>query len=188
MGLFGSGKSAAMVMEAYRARRRDPEIRVMHNLSRLDLPGAPTESLAEARSLEDMLEMLAEFKGGYLLIDEAGVYLPARVWSRMPAELSWKWQQLRKDQVELRWTCIRPNNVVKDLRDITFETHWCESYKKLGFMRQRHYGYTAVNDPKYLRATTFHRFRPKLWGQLYDTLGKVEAAAFVPRSKVSAGD
>jgi hypothetical protein len=108
----------------------------------------------------------------------------------MPPELSWKWNQLRKDRVDLLWTCIRPANVVKDLRDITMETHWCETWQGvsklvpgLGFFTQSTYSYTAVGDKRYFQTKSFRRFRPELAGQLYDTMGKVKAPAFLERTK-----
>jgi hypothetical protein len=182
-GLFGSGKSQAMVLEAYKARRKDPECRVMTNLEVLNLPGRDVEFLRPTDSLEETMQKMVRFEAdqghkAYLLLDEVGVYLNARVWSKMPAELTWRWQQLRKDGVELRWTCIRPNNVVKDLRDITFETHWCESYKHFGFFVLSHYAYTAVGDKRSFRSRSLQRFRPKLLAELYNTMGKVQAAQF----------
>ena len=186
-GLFGSGKTYAMVMEVYNVRRRQPEMPIMTNLGRLDLPGVPVEYLSADVDLETMLAQLGAFRSGYLLLDEVGVYLPARVWSRMPVELSWKWQQLRKDGIELRWSCIRPNNVVKDLRDITFETHWCTSARRLGFFSVAHYSYTAVGDKKYFQSRSLMRFRPGLAGKLYDTMGKVKAAPFVTGRPVVKG-
>lgn len=179
-----------MVMEAERARRRNPELPVMTNLGRLDLTGAPCELLADSRDMQDALDRIADFKGGYLLLDEVGVYLPARVWNKMPAELGWKWQQLRKDGVELRWTCIRPANVVKDLRDITWETGWCTSMKRLGFFMVAWYSYCAVGDQKFYQARTFFRMNRATATRLYDTTGKVEGALFDGHAfrGVSAGE
>jgi hypothetical protein len=172
-----------MVMEVYNARRRNPDVPVMTNLERLDLPGAPVEFLLASDTLDEMLTKMAEFRNGYLLLDEVGVFLPSRVWNKMPVELSWKWQQLRKDGIELRWTCIRPANVVKDLRDITFETHWCSSARRFGFFIVAHYAYTAVGEKKYYQSRSLMRFRPGLSSKLYDTMGKVQAPSFVERTK-----
>ena len=178
-GLFGSGKTYAMVMEAYNARQRNPEVPVMTNLGRLDLPGAPVTLLGGGQTMDAMMAALIAFSNGYLLLDEVGVFLPSRLWSKMPIELTWKWAQLRKDAVELRWTCIRPSNCVKDLRDITFETHWCSSWRRLGFFSLQHYSYTAVGDKRYYQSMSWKRFRPALAGRLYDTMGKVKAPEFL---------
>ena len=177
-GLFGSGKTYAMVIEAYNARKRNPDVPIMTNLGRLDLPGAPCKLIGQGETLQQMMQNLVEFHDGYLLLDEVGVFLPARLWSKMPPELCWKWAQLRKDAVELRWTCIRPANAVKDLRDITFETHWCTSWRRLGFFLVKHYSYTSVLDKRYYEGQSWMRFRKGLAGRLYDTLGKVKAPEF----------
>ncbi len=177
-GLFGSGKTYAMVIEAYNARKRNPDLPIMTNLGRLDLPGAPCRLIGQGEPLQEMMQALVDFHDGYLLLDEVGVFLPARLWSKMPAELCWKWAQLRKDAVELRWTCIRPANAVKDLRDITFETHWCTSWRRFGFFVVKHYSYTSVLDKRYFQSQKWMRFRKGLAGRLYDTLGKVKAPEF----------
>ncbi len=208
-GLFGSGKTLAMVMHAYKARQRNPDLPVMTNLGILNLPGAPVQFLQQARSQEQMFAMLNEFRccdgfgpegdlehretcngrGALLLLDEVGVYLPARAWAKMPGELVWKWQQLRKDGIDLLWTTIRPNNVVKDLRDITSETHWCTSWRRFGFFTLRHYAYTQVNDRTCYQGRSYLFFRPGLAGKLYNTMGKVSGAHFLDgRAKLAQSE
>lgn len=177
-GLFGSGKTYAAVLECYGARRRDNWLPIMTNLGRLDLPGIPVEYLhigeGEA-GLDAMWAKLGGFKHGILLLDEVGVFLPARLWNKIPIHVSQKWAQLRKDGVDLLWTCIRPANAVKDLRDITFETCWCNSWQRFGFFALAWYSYTAVGDKRYFQGRQFKLFRPGLAGKLYDTYGKVNA-------------
>ena len=187
-GLFGSGKTYAAVMETYKRRQRDPHLPVMTNLTKLNLPGDPVEYCWGYDDPEEMLAAMARFEGGVMLLDEVGVFLPARVWNRMPPQLSWKWNQLRKERIDLLWTCIRPANVVKDLRDITMETHWCESWQGvgklipgMGFFTQSTYSYTAVGDKKYFQSKAFRRFRPELASQLYDTMGKVQQPKFLQK-------
>lgn len=175
-GLFGSGKTYAMVHEAYRARRHDPDIRVLTNLPVLNLPGREVEHLRGDAPFPQIIEQLSEFNSGYLLLDEAGVYLPARRWSKMPDTLMDKWQQLRKDGVELRWTCITPGQVVKDLRDITWETAWCSSYVRIplfGFVSVNWYSYCKVGEKRYFQARNLVKFRKRRAGKLYDSWGKV---------------
>jgi len=174
-GLFGSGKTYAMVMEAYNVRRRHPEIRVLTNLTELNLPGREVEFIGRGESLEEMMGKLAEFHSGYLLLDEVGVFLPARLWAKMPPEVSYKWTQLRKDGVELRWTCVRPGHAVKDLRDITFQTTWCHSWRRFGFFWLHSYSYTSVGDKRYSISQRPLRFRPGVASKLYDTMGKVRS-------------
>jgi len=159
----------------------------MTNLGVLNLPGAPVQFLSAEDGFDRMMTMMAGFKDGYLLLDEVGVFLPSRLWSRMPLDLSIKWAQLRKDGVQLRWTCPRPGNAVKDLREITFETHWCASMKRFGLMTQAHYEGVAVGDKKAFRSRTWQRFRPRLAGELYDTFGKVSGPAFGSGQNRGAG-
>ena len=208
-GMVGSGKTYAAVMETYRRRKRDPHMPVMTNLTRLDLPGDPVHYLWEHANDEAMFDAMARFNScecpsprdhearelfgdmrgcpqrpqATMLLDEVGVFLPARVWNRMPPELSRKWNQVRKDRIDLLWTCVRAPNVVKDLRDITMRTAWCESWKGvgalipgLGFFTQTWYSYTAVGDKRYRESGGgLKRFRPGLASELYDTMGKVKS-------------
>ena len=177
-GLFGSGKTYAAVMEIYGQRKRNNWLPVMTNLGRLNLPGVPVDylSIGEGEEgLEEMWEKLRGFKQGILLLDEVGVFLPARLWNKIPVYLSQKWAQLRKDGVDLLWSCIRPSNAVKDLRDITFETYWCTSWQRFGFFVLTAYSYTSVGDKRYYQGRHMRWFRPGLAGRLYDTYGKVGA-------------
>jgi len=173
-GLFGSGKTLAMVREGYAARKRNPDVRVMTNLPRLELPGRPVENLNDCDSYEEVLQKMLAFKDGYLLLDEVGVYLPSRRWNKVADELMAKWQQSRKDQVEMRWTCIRPSQVVKDIRDITWETAWCSSYRMLGFFMVNWYSYTAVQQKAFFQYRYLIWLRAGLSSSLYDTMSKVD--------------
>jgi len=173
-GLFGSGKTLGMVQEAMHVRERNPDVRVLTNLARLNLPGRPVELLGDAEDEAGQMRRLIEFENGYLLLDEVGVYLPARRWNRMADELMAKWQQMRKDGIELRWTCIRPAQVVKDLRDITWETAWCSSYRRIGFFVENWYSYTAVQDPRYFMYRNISLLRGAKMRAAYDSMGKVQ--------------
>ena len=164
-----------MVLQGYAARKKDPELPVLTNLPSLWYPGAPVQHITGEETMTEALDKLLHFERGMLLLDEAGVFLNSRMWSKMPPELTWKWQQLRKDRIELRWTCIAPNMVVKDLRDITFETHYCQSFKRVGFFLVSHYSYTKVGDKRFFMSRSLVRFQPKLLSQLYDTYGKVRS-------------
>jgi len=172
-GLFGSGKTLGMVQEAYHVRERDPDVRILTNLSRLNLPGRPVELLGDAEDEAGQMRRLLAFEQGYLLLDEVGVYLPARRWNRMADDLMAKWQQMRKDGIEMRWTCIRPAQVVKDIRDITWETAWCSSYRRLGFFVENWYAYTAIQDPRFFMYRTISLLRGKKMRAAYDSMGKV---------------
>lgn len=216
-GMVGSGKTYAAVMETYRRRQRDPRMPVMTNLTRLDLPGDPVHYLWQYDTDEEMFAAMSSFNActcpsvsehqrrelvgqmdgcpqvsqATMLLDEVGVFLPSRVWNRMPPELSRKWNQVRKDRIDVLWTCVRAPNVVKDLRDITMRTAWCESWKGvgalmpgLGFFTQSWYSYTAVGDKRYKESGGgVKRFRPGLAAKLYDTMGKVQAPDSFTRLK-----
>jgi len=172
-GLFGSGKTLGMVQEAYHVRERNPDVRILTNLGRLELPGRPVELLGDAEDESEQMRRLLAFEHGYLLLDEVGVYLPARRWNRMADDLMAKWQQMRKDGIEMRWTCIRPAQVVKDIRDITWETAWCSSYRRLGFFVENWYSYTAIQDARYFMYRNISLLRGAKMRAAYDSMGKV---------------
>jgi len=173
-GLFGSGKTYGMVQEAWHVRKKHPDVPVMTNLARLNLPGAPVQLLGDLGTEQEILDALVGFSGGYLLLDEVGVYLPSRRWNKMADALMNKWQQLRKDGVEMRWTCIVPSQVVKDLRDITFETAWCSSYRKVGFFIENWYSYTRIQEKKFFMYRNVSLLRSAEMRKVYDSMGKVD--------------
>lgn len=69
------------------------------------------------------LRCRAEARGLVLMIDEAGIVMPARQWQSFPVDLMWLLQQSGKLQVEIRWTSQHPTFVDSQLRSLTAVVH-----------------------------------------------------------------
>jgi hypothetical protein len=184
IGQMGSGKTYCAVMDCYARRKANPELPVMTNLSRLDLPGVPVQFLSVDDGLDVMFGQMRDFREGIMLLDEVGIFLPSRMWAKVPLELSAKWAQLRKDGVDLMWTAIWVGSVVKDLREITMETTICTSWQRFGWFFMRTYSSTRVESKKFYQGMHIRIFRPGLAGRLYDTMGKVKAPDWAGRSRL----
>jgi hypothetical protein len=169
-------------MDLHAIRKRYPDMPVMTNLSRLDLPGAPVETISVDEGLDEMWDRMAGFREGKLFLDEVGVFLPSRMWAHIPLQLQAKWAQLRKDGIDLFTTAITISSMVKDLRDITWETNVCSSWQRFGFFIVRTYSGIRVGDKRFYQGSHFRPFRPGLAGKLYDTMGKVKAPQWAGKS------
>jgi len=188
VGAMGSGKTLGAVMDLYGRRKRSPDLPIMTNLGRLDLPGIPVELISVEMGLDEMFQAMLAFRQGVLLLDEAGVFLPSRMWHRVPLELSAKWAQLRKDGVDLYITALWTGSIVKDLREIVMQTTSCSSYRRFGFFVMTSYSGTMVGNKRFFETRAIRFFRPGLAGKLYDTLGKVKAPDWGGRAHIKVGE
>lgn len=73
--------------------------------------------------MELALRCRSENRGLVLLIDEAGIVMPARQWASFPVGLMWLLQQSGKLMVEIRYTTQHPAFVDSVLRSLTAVVH-----------------------------------------------------------------
>jgi len=73
--------------------------------------------------MELALRCRVERRGLVLLIDEAGIVMPARQWASFPVGLMWLLQQSGKLMVEIRYTTQHPKFVDAQLRALTAVVH-----------------------------------------------------------------
>lgn len=126
-GLPGSGKTYSMTRDAAvecRGRR-------VYSNYHLEVPGA-SEVVYLSRPQD-----LVRCHDGLVLLDEAGLWLPSFIWKRIPEELLWKLAQVRKCGLDLWYSAQSPARVVKVLRELTFESVYCEKWFRVFLCRVR---------------------------------------------------
>lgn len=155
VGWHGEGKSYSAVWTAVQwwlsvAERAQRDGRPLPEFwSNVQVTGA--RRFASFAGLLEMLEVAAQQDRRVLvLVDEAGVWLPSRFWSRMPEGVLGFLQQRRRvgGGIDLIWTAPGYEHADKMLRDITQVVHVC---KRFGGSEYSHDGGRA---PKLFRVNT----------------------------------
>jgi hypothetical protein len=83
-----------------------------------------TDDGLDLEMLEDLaFRLREEGRGLVLMIDEAGIVMPARQWTTFPVRLMWLLQQSGKMMVEIRYTTQHPSFVDSQLRALTAVVH-----------------------------------------------------------------
>lgn len=126
-GFPGSGKSYSMVWNAVIKRLLAPKTRFFTNMYPLDLPGD-----GPIYYLRDVADLLAA-RDGIVLIDEANLFFPSRLWRQIPTELLDKLSQVRKDDLELWFSTQNAKRVDTVLRDLVSRHFWMRSFQRIGF-------------------------------------------------------
>ncbi|GAB6174417.1 hypothetical protein JCM15765_38950 [Paradesulfitobacterium aromaticivorans] len=167
LGLPGSGKSYTMGADAYILRERFPMMPVYTNIE-LNLPGnGPIYVM-------DDWEDLVNAENGLVILDEVNLWIQARVWAKVPGALLWKRAQVRKSGLKVLWTAQSHKRVDTVLRELTFHTHVCKSWKRLGFFFVRSYG-GVLGEPEGFRIVPFiNKYK-----NVYETHEYVKLPAFL---------
>lgn len=167
LGLPGSGKSFTMGADAYNLRQRYPGMPVFTNIP-LNLPG--NGPIYEMNDWEDLVNA----ENGLVILDEVNLWMPARVWAKVPAALLWKLAQVRKSGLKVLWTAQSHKRVDTVLRELTFHTHVCKSFKRLGFFYIKSYG-GVLGEAEGFRFVPFlERYK-----NIYDTHDYVKLPGFL---------
>lgn len=114
----GSGKTYSMTRDALKVAKG----RVVYTNYDVFIPSA-----REIVKLNYPLELI-KAKDGLVLLDEAGLWMPSIIWKKIPEQLIWKLAQVRKDGLDLWYSAQNPARVVKVLRELTFESVWCQKF------------------------------------------------------------
>ena len=120
-GLPGMGKTYNMTKDA---------LNVIEKNKRLKAKGKPFKRVFANYSLEGAeyfkeLNELEKEKNILVLIDEAGIYLPAQAWKNIPFEFIRQMRQSRHDGISLWYTAQDFKDVATYLRRITQFEHKC---------------------------------------------------------------
>lgn len=109
-GLPGSGKTYELTAWLLRQIAAG---RPTYTSAGYDIPGA--------RQFHDLHEFVRIPDGAAIGIDEAPVWLDARMWQSLPPWFTYRITQTRHHGIDIRYTAIDPSMVEKRLRSITFE-------------------------------------------------------------------
>ena len=175
-GFPGAGKTFAMTSAVLKAKRKEPGLRVYSNYPIRFPDGSmalPVESLEDFEAATN----------GLLLLDEAHIALDSRQ-STGPSRSRWvaKLGQLRKSALFLWYTTHDPSKVDKQLRNLTEQSHWMLSARRLGFFLSRVRVGTAPSGASL--GIEIVRFNGPAHGA-YDTFWEVGASGLAPASTKS---
>lgn len=158
-GLPGQGKTYNMTRKAIIQMKRGRKV-----YANYDLKGA--EHFKELSDINGI-------KNALILVDEAGIYLPAQAWKSIPFEFIRQLRQHRHDGLDLWYTAQDMQDVATYLRRITQFQHDYERMWKFYFgrttnphKRSSKYGF----DVGYIS--------PKVY-QYYDTTENIDFAEFM---------
>jgi len=161
VGMPGSGKTYALAEAGVRALRRGRPVWVNAGF---DLEGANKFS---------SFEEFCNIQEGLVLWDELPIYVNARKWQEFPDGLLYKYTQIRKDQVELRYSAMAEEMVDATVRRVTY---W---YTNCWHVGGRLLGRETLPPQSFRRAgrrgrREFTLMRSSVMGA-YNTFGKVSA-------------
>lgn len=129
-GLPGSGKSYCAVYRLWLRRKLMPKTRVFTNMP-LSLPGDGPIYL-----MRDFPDFLAAVNG-VVLLDEINLWMPARVWAKVPGSMLHKFAQVRKAELDIWATAQHPSRVDRVVRELAWGSAHMRSFVKLGFFLGR---------------------------------------------------
>jgi hypothetical protein len=183
VGLWGSGKTLALT-----ERCRDKELEGYRVASNFGYVGSQ-----HLDTLDDLLQFLRTKdprERVYLAIDEAGMWFPAREFSKWPPALNVLVQQGRKLGIEMGYTSQRFEFVDSNLRRVTDTVTRCTgwgskrltpkgfkpaSYRPLLFLRSTYLALEFESAKAKPTRWRFLRFDPEV-AALYDTMHIIAAA------------
>lgn len=177
VGLPGAGKTYAMVRRMIGVARAKKDVRIASNMG-LDVERLRglTGWRGEYQELRDWPD-LVEIRRSLVLIDELNLWMPSRVWNKLPAQLLWSWAQVRKSRLTIWWTAQAAARVDKVVRELTFSTGHMASFVRLGFFVCRWRSGMGGNT----EAVEFVPFR-RSYAAVYNTEGFVRTASFVSKA------
>lgn len=131
-GLPGHGKTYNMTKEAYKkAFLRGRDIYANYNLNFPEKKGYKCGKVHYFKELSD----ISDVRNALVLIDEAGIYLPAQAWRDIPFEFIRQLRQHRHDGLDLWYTAQDLGDVATYLRRITQYEHSFNKFLSFTFKK-----------------------------------------------------
>lgn len=157
-GLPGNGKTYNMSRKALNLMRRGKVVYANYQL--------------KGSIYFKELDELANVKNALILVDEAGIYLPAQAWKNIPFEFIRQIRQHRHDGLDLWYTAQDMNDVATYLRRITQFQH---DYQKTAFMF-----FCRTTNPRTRAKYGFDiTFLDKKVYTMYDTTENIDFGAYL---------
>lgn len=115
VGLFGKGKTVAMIASAYAQAVKYPHINIYSNI---DLKGFPNPE--RVHRLTNYMQIVDSPGDSLYLIDEISTLFQSRSWANFPMPLLSQLLQVRKNKKMIYATAQRFTHVDKLIRDVTY--------------------------------------------------------------------
>lgn len=170
LGLPGAGKTYALIVRLKKALSR-PWNRNRRVYSNMPLD---EEYLRKITKWQGELIYLYDWEdmvnatNAIIIIDELNLWMPSRVWNKVPGPLLYKWAQVRKSGLEVWFTAQAVSRVDKVVRELVFESYHLTSYKRLNFFVAK--SYIGLGDK--FTSKMIIPFKMKL-AKIYDTHGYI---------------
>lgn len=185
VGLFGKGKTVAMIAEAYGQACKYPHINIYSNI---DLKGFPNpERIHRLTNYHQIIDAPGDT---LFIIDEIAILFQSRSWSNFPMPLLTQLLQVRKNKKMIYGTAQRFAHVDKLIRDVTYSVidancilsryDTCKWY-----IADEWEAKNPMNIPVPYNYTTF--VQTDFIRNLYDTyeiVGNVEKDAFLTQEEI----
>lgn len=163
-GLPGEGKTYSMVKAAYKEFKNGKKI----------YANFKTTFAIQYKELDEIYEA----KNAIVLIDEAGIYLPAQAWNKIPFEFMREIRQHRKNGLDMWYTAQDMQDVATALRRVTQFEHKVERMAKIMLVK------TINPRSKEKYGFNISILKEKIF-DLYDTYDQVEFGSFMELDKMN---
>lgn len=161
-GLPGAGKTYHMTKKAYQQALNG---RVIYSNYQINFPQNKNKKI-ETHYFKELNE-LTGVKNALILVDEAGIYLPAQAWRNIPFEFIRQIRQHRHDGLDLWYTAQDMQDVATYLRRITQFQH---DYNKIWKFSME----TTINPRNKTKYGFDISFLNKKYFKLYDTTENID--------------
>lgn len=157
-GLPGQGKTYLMTKKAIQEMKKGRKVYANY----------PLEG---SISYEDISEILT-VRQGLVLIDEAGLLIPAQFWTRLPYQYLQAWRQHRKGGIDIWYTAQDLHDVGTSLRRVT---QFVNDIQRIGPLM-----INRINNPrsKEKYGFTLHLLSKKIF-KMYDTTHFIKAPEYL---------
>jgi len=175
-GLPGQGKTYVLAQIAYNALYEGRDVYANFRL------GYPEESKSQNLHYWRDPKDLVGIENGVIVMDEAHVYFNSRLWAEFPIELQYKFQQHRKDGLDIWGTVQNEARLDVVIRELVTSFYQCVKMFGSGEGASTPWGLIRVaqyapEDIKSIRgqpkAVEWYWIKSKIT-RFYDTLGKIE--------------
>jgi len=172
VGRPGTGKTYTLVKEALRAVRQGRDV---YSNFHLDFSSINPE-LNKRLHFWDSIDQLVRIKQGLILVDECQIYFNSRDWKNLPARVQYKFQQHRKQGLDIYGAVQNIKRIDTVIRELV---NWVFEVRRVGiiFVQTRY----IIDDIDKARrqgyGTKIYFLRKKI-ACCYDTFQEIASADF----------
>lgn len=168
-GRPGSGKTYMLVKQGIKLLKKGETV---YSNVLINLTDEEQEKFGNRLRYWRSLQDLVRIKNGYILLDEAHIYMPSRNWEKLPVEMQYKLSQHRKEGLHIIGTTQsikRIDTIMRELIDTWFE---CTTF--LGIVIATEYDVDDDQQRRHPLKKRLARLNKKGFAR-YDTLAIINA-------------